>query len=112
VLFRDGELIVIAGARRISGDIAEKLDVSLDVSDPTLAQMGDEVSIKAWYFDQQKPNPGFNRPGKALAEEVAIELAKPLSYAGKKGRTAEKPDKPLKPSGKPARPPRNDLNDS
>ena len=109
VLFRDGELVVVAGNRRITGDIAEKLDVSLNVDDPTLAQMGDEVTIKAWYYDQHKPNPVVARPGKALAEEIAIELAKPLSFAGKKGRTA---DKPGKPPGKPARPPRADADNS
>jgi hypothetical protein len=100
VVFRDGELVVMAGNRKVSGDIAEKLEVSLNVNDPSIAQSGDEMSIKAWYYDQQKPNPILGRPGKALAEEISIELAKPLSFAGKKSRTA---DKPLKPAGKAAR---------
>jgi hypothetical protein len=100
VLFRDGELAVMAGSRKISGDIAQKLDVALEVNDPTIAQSGDEMTIKAWYYEPSKPNPGLNRPGKALAEEISIELAKPLSYAGKKNRTA---DKPVKPAGKSAR---------
>jgi hypothetical protein len=36
----------------------------------------------------------LNQPGNALAEEIAITLAKPLAYSGRKPRANEKASKP------------------
>ena len=97
-LFRDGEIIVLAGNRKITGDVAEKekFAVSVNVDDLSVAQPGDEVEVKAWYYDPNKPVPVANRPGKALAEEITVKLAKKLAPAGKKPRPAEKPSRAVR----------------
>ncbi len=54
------------------------------VDDLNLAQRGDEGKVKAWYYDNSRPFGG--NPGKALAQEVVVTLAKPLEHTGKKPR--------------------------
>lgn len=97
--YRDGELVIMAGNRKIIGEADTDFSVKVNVDDPSISQAGDDVKIKAWYYDPFKPNPTLNRPGRARAEEVTIKLAKPLTYAGKKARP---PSKPAKPAGKSA----------
>jgi hypothetical protein len=92
VLFKDGEIVMLAGNRRIVGDVAEKLTVNLHLDDLSIAQEGDKLEVKAWYYDPHKPAPLLNRPGKALAEEIVVTLSKPLT-SGKKSRPIEKPVK-------------------
>jgi hypothetical protein len=88
--FRDGQLAVNAGGRRITGNTSKELKVKLSLEDASLAQAGDEVKVKAWYYEKARPVAAFNQPGRALAEEVTITLAKPLAYAGKKAKTNDK----------------------
>ena len=51
--------------------------------------------IKAYYYDNYRPNPSVNAPGKGLAEEVTVTLAKPLEGSGKK-----KPERAARPASK------------
>jgi hypothetical protein len=90
--FRDDELLVIAGRHRISGAVsADDLKVKLNLEDTSLAQPGDEVKVKAWYYDTGRPNLNLARRGNAMAEEITITLAKPLESGGKKPRQTERP---------------------
>jgi hypothetical protein len=93
ISYKDGQLVVIAGNRKIIGKLGDGVAVSLNVDDPSLAQPGDTVKVKAWYYDKGRPVAAFNQPGQALAEEVKITLVKPLAYTGKKPRTTEKASK-------------------
>jgi hypothetical protein len=95
-LFRDGEIVILAGNRKLTGDVAEELHVTVNVDDLSVAQAGDEVEVKAWYYDPDKPVPVANRPGKAWAEEINVKLAKKLAPVGKKPRPAEKPNRPVR----------------
>ncbi len=74
---KDGDLVIAAGRLKIAAKAADDLKVKLALDDPSLAQFGDEMKIKAWYYDLGKPNATLNRPGKALAEELTITLSKP-----------------------------------
>ncbi len=91
---KQGELVIMAGNRKITGSVGADLKVTLNLDDPTLGQVGDKVEVKAWYYDPNRPNPAMNQPGKALAEEVTITLAKPLAHSGKKARPPVKTGKP------------------
>jgi len=96
--YRDGELVIAAGNRKILGSTADDLTVTLNLDDPSIAQVGDEVKVTAWYYERNKPNPVLMRPGRALAQEVTITLAKPLAHTGKKIRQA--PERPTKSGSK------------
>ena len=55
--FRDDELLVIAGRHKITGGRErDELKVNLNLDDTSLAQPGDEVKVKAWYYDTGRPN--------------------------------------------------------
>ena len=96
--YRDGQMIVTAGSRRITGTVADDVTVTLNLDDTSLAETGDTVKAKASYYDETRATP--NRPGNALAEAITITLAKPLTYTGKKPRTNEKTSKPPAKSGR------------
>jgi len=93
---KDGELVIVVGNRKITGNVGADLKVSVDLDDPTLGQAGDKVDVKAWYYDPSRPNPALNRAGKALAPAVTITLAKPLAYSGKKSRPPVKSARPAR----------------
>jgi len=82
---KDGELDIAAGRLKLLAKAADDLKVKLSVDDPRLAQFGDQMKLKAWYYENQKPIPTFNRAGVALAEEVSITLQN-LPDTGKRGR--------------------------
>ena len=67
------------------------MKVTFSSDDLGVAQPGDTVKIKAWYYDNTKPVPTANLPGKAVAEEIAITLASRCEPTGKKPRAAERP---------------------
>ncbi len=91
---KDGDLLVMAGRHKISGEVSkDELAVKLTTDDVSLAQAGDEVKVSAYYFDASRPNQTLARPGKAVAEEITITLAKPLSAGGRKFRQTERPAK-------------------
>lgn len=93
ISFKDDQLMVLAGSRKVTGKVAEGVAVKVHVDDPSLGQAGDTVKVKAWYYDKGRPVAAFNQPGHALAEEVTITLAKKLAYTGKKPRTSDKSSK-------------------
>ncbi len=91
--FRNGALTVAIGSRRLAGTLADKVAIKIACDDPSIAQVGDAVKVKAWYYGDSKPIPALNRAGRALAEEITITLAKPLAPTGKRARPTERPVK-------------------
>jgi hypothetical protein len=91
--YRDGDLLVVAGNRKITGSTADDVVVTLTSDDPSLAQADDELKVKGWYDDRTRPNPVLNRAGVALAEEITITLTKRLAATGRKARPVERPAK-------------------
>ena len=92
VSLRDGEFLVMAGRHKITGTFdEEKLKVKLSLDDISLAQQGDAVKVKAWYYDAGRPAPGLGRAGNAIADEITVTLSKPLATVGKKPRQFERP---------------------
>ncbi len=93
ISFRDGELMVSAGSRKISGKVADDFTVKVKLDDPTIAQNGDTVKMKFWYYENSKPIAERNRFGKGRAEEITITLANKLAPSVKKLR----PEKSARP---------------
>jgi hypothetical protein len=94
VSYKNGQVVVSAGSRKITGNVSDEAEVKLNVDDPGLGQAGDAVKVKAWYYDKSRPVAALNQPGSALAEEITITLAKPLAYSGRKPRANDKASKP------------------
>jgi hypothetical protein len=94
VMFNGSDFSVMAGRSKLGGTVGDDLKVTLSLDDPSIAQNGDTVKVKAWYYDRFKPQPLFNRPGEAKAEELTITLAKPLVGTGKKPRPVGKTARP------------------
>lgn len=92
-IYKGGTLMVMAGKHKIAGKVdSDELEVKVKVDDLSLSQVGDEVTIKAWYFDAGRPFGG--KAGEALAEELSVKLAKPVEHTGKK-RQAERSTRPV-----------------
>jgi hypothetical protein len=91
--FRDGSFTVVAGRTKLSGKVADDVKVTVTLDDLSVAQSGDKVEVKAWYYDQRKPNTAFNRPGLGKAQEITVTLSKPLEATGKKSRQTARPAK-------------------
>ena len=85
---KDGSLTVSIGGKRYTGELAEgdQLKINYTSDDPSVAAAGDAVKVKAWYYDNTRPNTALNIPGRAFAEEVSITLAKPPEPAGRRGK--------------------------
>ncbi len=77
-------LNLVAGRLKLTGTPSDDAKVILAVDDPRLAQVGDEMRVKAWYYEVAKPT--MQRPGQALAETVDITLANPPVATNKRGR--------------------------
>lgn len=89
-IYKDGQFMVMAGKHKITGKVnQDEFVVKLKLEDFSLADRGDEVKVKAWYYDNSRPFGG--NPGKALAEELVVTLAKPLEHTGKKPRQSARP---------------------
>jgi hypothetical protein len=84
--YKDGQLTVSIGGRRITGTLSDEVTINFKSDDPNMAMSGDSVKVKAWYFANTKPIAARNIPGKAIAEEITITLAKPLAASRRKTR--------------------------
>ena len=63
VSFKDGELVIMAGNRKISGTASDDLTINVNLDDPTLGQKDDKVEVKAWYYGPQQAQPGAQSTG-------------------------------------------------
>ena len=86
--YKDGQVVISIGSRRITGTVADDVAITFTSNDPHMAEPGDEVKVKAWYFDNTKPISAQNVAGRAYAEEIAITLAKPLAPSGRRARVS------------------------
>lgn len=76
---KDGELLIAAGRLKITAKTNEETEVKLADADPSMAQLGDEMTVKAWYPEFARAAP--NQLGKARAEAISIKLANPSADA-------------------------------
>lgn len=84
--YKNGQLTIAIGGNRIAGTLADDVEIKFSSNDPALAGSGDKVKVKAWHYVNSKPIPQMNIPGKALAEDINIKLAKPLEASRKRSR--------------------------
>jgi hypothetical protein len=80
VVYRDGELTVIAG-KKVTGKVSADAKITVNVSDPRFAQAEDLIKVRGW---ERSPARG-GMPGTAIGTVVEIELSKPLAALPKKG---------------------------
>ncbi len=82
--FKRGKLIMATGRQKVQADMAEDAELSLHVSDYSLASPGDDIRVLGKLF----------APGKIIATQVDITLAEPLGEPEKKtrGRTSRRGD--------------------
>lgn len=85
--YKEGTLTVVAAGKKISGKMAADPKIAVNVSDLSVAQIGDEVKAKIWFTDKTKAEAGKHN-GAGMAEEITVTLANPLAPA-KKGRAAK-----------------------
>ncbi len=90
VIGRGDKVSVHAGRNTIALELAEQPEVTVDVSDYSLASLGDKVSVRGVMKTGQ--------PGFAQANEVTIELATPLASDMKKNAASK--SEPKRPSKK------------
>jgi hypothetical protein len=90
--YKDNEIQLAAGLKKISGKVAEGVAIKINVEDIKDVRNGDTAKIKATYYDPQKPY--LQNPGVAVGEQVDIMLSKPL--VGVKRKTPPKVAKPVK----------------
>jgi hypothetical protein len=79
-------ITVSIGGRRYTGQLSDELKIKFSSDDPSVADVGDTVKVKAWYYDNTKPISAMNIPGRAIAEDISITLEKPLEPAGRRAR--------------------------
>ena len=94
---KGGKLSVLAGRTLVQAQLAEKVKISVAVSNPGLARIGDTVELEAWYPANQKA------AGKAIATRLKVTATKPYAMT-KRERPGRKPtaDKPTAKPDKPA----------
>ena len=85
--YKDNELTVVILGKKITAKVASGVSISVNVSDLSIAQVGDPVKAKLGYYDSGKPEAG-KKPGTAMADEVEITLNSPLTKA-KKGKATK-----------------------
>ncbi len=96
IVGRGGKLSVRAGRTTVQFELADEPKISVDLTDLNLVRNGDKVSVKG----MTPPN----RPGPvALASEVKIELAEPLTGPKKKAAKPEAKPPPSQAGRGPAR---------
>jgi hypothetical protein len=104
VSFKDNEIVVSAGNKKISGKVPDDAAIKVSVEDVKDVKSGDKAKVKATYFDPQKPY--LMNPGSALGEVVEVTLANPLTGAKKKAPAkvtkSAKEKKEKKPAGETA----------
>ena len=96
---KGGKLSVLAGRTLVQAQLAEKVKISVAVSNPGLARIGDTVELEAWYPANQKA------AGKAIATRLKVTATKPYAMT-KRERPGRKPAAE-KPEAKPAKPAEN-----
>ncbi len=74
--FKKGKLTIAAGNEKVQAVLAETAEITLEVSDYSIVQAGDNIEVLGYLF----------APGKVIATEVYITLAKPLGEPEKKPR--------------------------
>ena len=82
---KDRHIEIAAGAKKISGDLAEGCKISVRLHDLSLAQESDKVEAVGWFTDSTRPDPAKQKPGRAVIHKrITVTLTNPLEGATKK----------------------------
>lgn len=79
---RDGKVFVSAGPAVVKGELAEKVEIAVDVTGLRWLQVGDEVEFDGWAYPQRKTH--------VMANRLTIRPANPLGYVPEKTDDADK----------------------
>jgi len=94
---RKGKMFVNFGRGVAEFELAENPVVNVDFGDYTAARQGDAITVSRGktypnQFQMMQQNPNF--VGRAMAEEIEIQLSEPLSVPGKKPPRGAAPKQP------------------
>ena len=81
--FKNNQLMVVAN-KSIRAEVAEDCKITVDVTTPTIAREGDEITVTGKLLQEYQKMGDVTVPGQVLAEKVEITLVKPLTAPGKK----------------------------
>lgn len=93
--FKNNQLMVAAG-KAIKAEVAEDCKITVDVTNYTIAQEGDEIAVVGKLLQEAQTMGDVTIPGQVLAEKVDITLVKPLTAPGKKKGAKARPVKKKK----------------
>ncbi|HUE73144.1 MAG TPA: hypothetical protein VMP01_19825 [Pirellulaceae bacterium] len=91
---RKGELTVNCRNGTVTAELADTVQVSVDLTDLRLAQPGDKVELRGWHVKNQK--------GTVWTREVSVSAAEVLGEVKKKPRGSEKAEEKKAGADKPA----------
>jgi hypothetical protein len=93
--FKNNQLMVAAG-KAIRAEVADDCKITVDVTNYTIAQEGDEIAVVGKLLQDAQTMGDLSIPGQVLAEKVDITLVKPLTAPGKKKGAKARPVKKKK----------------
>jgi hypothetical protein len=79
---RTGELTITCGNQAVKADLADDANVSVDLSNLSLAQPGDKVELRGWHPKGQK--------GRVWSRDISVSAAKMLGETKKKTKEEER----------------------
>ncbi len=87
---KKNNITVACGNMTVRADVASDATIAVNAGTMMLASPQDKVSVKGWYYPSSGPTQ--NKPGMMIANEVEVQMAKPLTGPKKKAvRTVAKP---------------------
>ena len=101
---RKDKMVVSSAGVAVEVELSDKVEITLDMSDPTLARPGDEISVNGWAYNQQKQNVWANRMTITGANKLTLDSKgdrrkKPVTKSEEKGDESKESakDAPFKP---------------
>ncbi|HXT61318.1 MAG TPA: hypothetical protein VN699_21935 [Pirellulales bacterium] len=87
---KKNQLQIAAGGKAIKAEVAEDCKITVDVSDLSIVQAGDEISVVGKQLPGLPMGDGA-QSGQVIGEKIDVVLAKPLTAPGKKKGAKAKP---------------------
>jgi hypothetical protein len=84
---KEHDIVVLAG-KKVTGTVAEVVQVKVTSDELDNVHEGDEVSVTGWYYPANKA--ADKKPGQAVADQLSITLAKPIAVGKKPARAVAK----------------------
>ena len=96
---KKNQLQIAAGGKAIKAEVADDCKITVDVSDLSIVQAGDEISVVGKQYPGLQVG-GASQPGQVIGDKIDVVLAKPLTAPGKKkgAKAKPKPSRTKKPA--------------